>query len=125
FNQSEFEEAIKLYTKAKRAFERLGDYCESMFAENWIGNCYLRIGDAGQSLSIFERLSGLSEKKGYIWLFAQSLNALADAQTNINEFSKALDYADRSLGVSKQIQDENLMLRNLQVSVSIYLQLNN
>lgn len=121
YNQSEFEEAASLYEEAGRLFDGAGDAGEALFAEGWAGYCYLRIPDPARSARTFERLSEAYEKRNYKSLLAQSLHAMSDAQTSIDELSKALDYAGRSLEVSEQIQDTANQLRCLQQFVSMNL----
>ena len=101
--------------------------CESLFAESWFGNCLLRIQKRGgescdlrATVSTFER-----KKKKYRWLYAQALNAMSDGQSSINEISKALDHANRSMQVSEQIGDAGGVLRNLQQLMSMHLKLGN
>jgi CHAT domain-containing protein/Tfp pilus assembly protein PilF len=125
FNQSEFVDAAKCYSQAQRLFEQSGDTCESLFAESWFGNCLLRIPDTRRSLATFERLSQTFEERKYRWLYAQSLNAISDAQSSINEISKALDLANRSMQASEQIEDAGGVLRNLQQLISMNLKVGN
>ncbi|HVG19298.1 MAG TPA: CHAT domain-containing protein [Blastocatellia bacterium] len=125
YNRVELETAIAHYTEAKRLFEQAGDACETLFAESWIGYCYLRIPDTKRSLPTFERLAKAAEERNYKALLAQSLHATADAQTSIDELSKALEYAERSLKISEEIQDKANVLRCLQVFLSVNLKLGN
>lgn len=121
YNQSEFEQAASLYAEAGRLFGLSGDAGEALFAESWAGYCYLRIPDFARSVRTFEHLCEAYEKRKYKSLLAQSLHAMSDAQTSIDELSKALDYARRSLEVSEQIQDTANQLRCLQQFVSMHL----
>ncbi|HZG54423.1 MAG TPA: CHAT domain-containing protein, partial [Pyrinomonadaceae bacterium] len=121
YNQSELEAAASLYEEAGQMFDRAGNAGEALFAEGWAGYCYLRIPDSARSVRTFERLSEAYEKRKYKSLLAQSLHAMSDAQTSIDELSKALDYAGRSLAVSEQIQDTANQSRCLQQFASMNL----
>jgi CHAT domain-containing protein len=122
YDESEFEQAIDSCAQARRLFRDSGDACEALFAENWVGNCYLRIPDIEHALSIFEYLYRISKDRSYRWLVGQSLNGLTDAETSVREFSRALDYANQKLELSAQIQDPNGILMTLQQPVNMYLQ---
>lgn len=119
----EFEEALALYSRARDLFTLAGNECEALFAESWRGYCSLRIPRVKESLETFARLSQIYENKNYRSLHAQSLNALSDAELSVNEFSKALDYADRSLKISKEIDDTVNVVRSYGQVVSVLLNL--
>jgi CHAT domain-containing protein/Flp pilus assembly protein TadD len=125
YNRAELEAAATQYAEAKRLFEQSGDTCEALFAESWVGYCYLRIPDTKRSLPAFERLAKAAEERNYKALLAQSLHATADAQTSLDELSKALEYAERSLKISEEIQDKTNVLRCLQLFLSVNLKLGN
>jgi CHAT domain-containing protein/tetratricopeptide (TPR) repeat protein len=118
---SEYEKSIKLFSEAKKLFDHSGASQEARFADLWVGNCYLRT-DAERSLKILEPLSQTFERKQYRWLLAQSLNSLSDAESSKRNFSKTLEYSTRSLNISKAIDDSEMMLRNMQLPVSMHQQ---
>jgi CHAT domain-containing protein/tetratricopeptide (TPR) repeat protein len=122
YDRSEFEQAIDAYSTARRLFAEPEDRCEALFAESWIGNCYLRIPDAKHSFSIFRRLSNVSKLKGYRWLFGQSLNGLTDAETSASEPSRALEYANEKLALSAKLQDLNGVLMTLEQPLNMHLE---
>ncbi len=123
YNRGELERAISFYREAASLFGRAGNEGEAMFAEGWAGYCYLRIPDTDRAAQVFERLSRVYDERNYRSLLAQSLHALSDIQTSLDEVSKALDYARRSLEVSEQVQDTANQLRCLQQFVSMHLKL--
>ncbi|HVQ39170.1 MAG TPA: tetratricopeptide repeat protein, partial [Pyrinomonadaceae bacterium] len=92
FNKGEFEHAIEGYSRARTSFAQKGDIPEALFAESWVGYSRLRIPQTKESAELFEKLSETFAAHKYGSLLAQSLHALADAQSSLNEFSKALDY---------------------------------
>lgn len=125
YYRSEYDAAIELYAKAGGLFSEAGDEGEALFSESWLGYCYLRIPDTGRSLAIFRRLAGVYEAKHYRSLFAQSLQAQADALSSLDQYSGALDSANRALQVFEQIGDAVGSLRCLQSFVSMHLTFGN
>jgi CHAT domain-containing protein len=119
FNQSEFNDAINLFTDAGREYGQGGDSCEALVAEQWVGLCRLRVPDAGRKPDAFERLAAVSEERGYSSLLAQSLHALGDASSSADEPSRALEYAGRARKISEQIGYTENDVRCLQLYVSI------
>jgi CHAT domain-containing protein len=117
----EFEKALSLYPRAHDLFMQAGNECEALFALSWTGYCYLRIPKVNESLETFEQVSKIYGEKGYRSLQAQSLNALSDAELSINEFSKSLNYASRSLKLSEAIDDRPNVVRSYGQIVSIQL----
>lgn len=124
YNKSEFEDAVSLFNEAWRGFKSSGDTCEALFIESWIGFSELRL-PGKESQQTFDRLTGIFEKKSYKSLEAQSLHALSDANTDQNELSKVLKYAERALKLSEAIQDDSTRLRCLQQFVSMNLKFGN
>jgi CHAT domain-containing protein/cytochrome c-type biogenesis protein CcmH/NrfG len=124
YDRSEFEASITLFTEAKKQFDKIGDECESLFAESWIGYNELRL-TSDNSQRRFERLNEVYSNKSYQSLLAQSLHATSDALTRLNEFSRVLDYAGRALTKAEAIEDDSTRLRCLQQFISMNLQLGN
>lgn len=125
YNKAEYAQAIETFSKARELFAQTADECEMLFAEAWVGYCYLRIPDPEKSQQTFQRLSRVFEAKNYKSLFAQSLLAQADALNAQNEFSKVLEQANRALAVSEQIDDHANAVRCLQAGTSMHLILGN
>lgn len=124
-NQSrdtEYEQAIKSYSRARDLFEHTGDTCESVFANVWIGISHLRIASK-ESLRILEPLVPVLENKSYKYLLAMCLNGIGDAQFSQRELTKSLDFGNRAYEASEEIRDFNGMLRNLQFPVAVQQQL--
>ncbi|MDQ3666547.1 MAG: CHAT domain-containing protein [Acidobacteriota bacterium] len=120
YNQSEFEPAIQLYTDALRQFKALGNSCEALSTESWIGYSELRRAGTG-ARERFQRLAKLYEEKSYKSLQAQAIHALSDAWTDDNELSKVLDLAGQALRIAEAIQDDSTKLRCLQQFVTMNL----
>ena len=121
YKRGEFDQAGKLYSQASESFARIGDDPEALLAESWIGYSGLRIPKIEESLEIFQRLCREFEARNYRSLFAQALHSLADAESSLSEFSKALDYAHQASKVSQEIEDKSTAVRCLQLDLSMRL----
>ncbi|HEX5890687.1 MAG TPA: CHAT domain-containing protein [Pyrinomonadaceae bacterium] len=124
YDRSEFEPSIELLTEAQKLFAAIGNDCEALFAESWIGYNELRL-TGKSSQQRFEQLAQTYSTRGYQSLLAQSLHGLSDALTSENEFSKVLDNASRALTKAEEIDDEATRLRCLQQFVSMNLRFGN
>ena len=121
YNRAEWQQAIKLFSESRELLAQAGNEAEVLFSEAWIGYCHLRIPDPTVSLELFERLSRIFEAKNYRSLFAQTVLAIADSQNAQNEYSRVLERARQSLGLSEQIDDRANAVRCLQASTSVQI----
>lgn len=125
FNRNEFDNAIQLFSLAADVFMKSADLPEALFARSWVGYSTIRISRAEEGVRIFEELSIKFEERGYKFFHAWALTALGDAHSSANEFSKTLEYANRGLDASEQVEDTANAMRCLSQRVSMYLMLNN
>ena len=121
FNKNELDDAIRLFTSVEESFRKLGDIPEALFARSWLGYSLLRIPKPEAGIQMFDGLSSEFEQREYTCLLAVALNALGDAYSSLNEFSKTLDFASRSLKISEQVQDSANAMRCLSQRVSMHL----
>lgn len=119
YNKAEWTHAVELFAQAQVAFLESGDDAESLFAESLGGYARLRIPDP--ATEVFRRLSHVFESREYRSLFAQSLLGEADVSAARNEFSKVLEYANRSLAASEKTGDIPGAVRGLQARTSMQL----
>lgn len=125
YDQSDLENAIDHYNRAKIILESAGDACEAKYADYRLGHCYLMQSKSGPSLAVFEKLARDCEKAQYKWLLAQSLYSVANVQVGLNNYSAALDSSTRCLEISGQINDSNGVARATQQMAQEYVYLNN
>jgi CHAT domain-containing protein len=125
YNRTEYKQAIELFSKARELFANTSDEGEQLFADAWVGYCYLRLQQPDVSIETFERLATVFAAKKYRSLQAQALMAIADGLTAGNEYSKSLERARQSLAVSEQIQDRANAVRCFQAETSTQLILGN
>lgn len=113
YNRSEFESSIDSYARAKSLFEKVSDQCEADMAESWIGYGYARLSEAGKCVELFGRLNPRFIQREYKRLYAYGLNAVADAYTSKDEFSRVIKYANQSMQIARKLGDDSGVLRNL------------
>lgn len=123
--QFEAEEAIDYYTRARLLFERAGDVGEAQYVEYPLAHCYLLQSKSEVSLAAFENVARACKENRYRWLLAQSLNAIANAQMSLNNYSLALDSSQRSLAISEQINDISGVIKTKAQLAQEYLALGN
>lgn len=113
YNQSEFERSIGCYARAKSLFVKVGNQCEAEMAESWMGYGYARLPDWVECVGVFNGLNRRFIQKGHKGLHAYGLNAIADAYTSKDEFSRAIEYANQSMQIARELGDVSAILRNL------------
>jgi CHAT domain-containing protein/Tfp pilus assembly protein PilF len=123
--KSKFSEAGEFFAKAKQLFDETHNTPEAIFAEHWVSYCYYQTAQAGQSLKISERLARDCEEKSYQWLLSLSFNLLGNAEADFNEYSKAVEYTQRSLLLSEQLSDTYGTQKNLVQLANEYRSLGN
>jgi CHAT domain-containing protein/tetratricopeptide (TPR) repeat protein len=105
FYNNNFDEALKLYSRAKEIFEREGDICEAIYISYPTGYCYLRLLKSEPGLAIFNSLAQSYERLQYKRLLAQTFSAMAYANQDLRDFSTAITNTTRSLKISEGIGD--------------------
>lgn len=122
---SKLEVAVHYYSRAKETFEQIGDPGEALYAEYPLGHSYLLQAKSELSLATFQRVAGLCEMRQYKWLLAQTLNAIANVQIGLTNYSEALDASHRSLELSKQIGDTTGVIKTTNQLAQQYFRLGN
>src|SRR5205807_4546339 len=77
------------------------------------------------SLSAFKEVARSSQSRQYKWLLAQALNATANVQIGLNDYSAALDASERSLEISQLIGDTTGVIKTTDQLAQEYLYLGN
>jgi CHAT domain-containing protein/tetratricopeptide (TPR) repeat protein len=119
------KENLDLFTEARDLFERAGDFPESRFAEYWMSFCHFREHDQERSKQILEPLLLLCENRGYSSLQSRGLYLLSAIQFDLNEHSKAVDFALRSVELSARTNDSVALLSAFDALVEYYRYLGN
>ncbi|MDQ3818242.1 MAG: CHAT domain-containing protein [Acidobacteriota bacterium] len=124
-NDNDPESALDYYWKAQRIFNLAGDEGESVYAEYPLGHAQLLNHRSETSLSIFRRVARSAESKHYEWLYAQALNALANVQIGLNDYSTAIDNSNRSREISERINDLSGLMKTADQLAIEYTRLGN
>jgi CHAT domain-containing protein len=125
YDKAEWQTGIEFFTQAREVLSHSANSIEALFAEAWIGYCYLRIPDREKASELFQRLAQAFERRKYKSLFAQSLMAQADILSNENEYSKVLEKANVSLVLSERLEDYANVVRSLNAVMSTQLTFGN
>ncbi|HYL99089.1 MAG TPA: CHAT domain-containing tetratricopeptide repeat protein, partial [Blastocatellia bacterium] len=96
-DRNQFKDALPLYRAAQVSFRRLGDVCESEFAEYRIGHCLVRQSKCASAVAILERLRRSSEEHSYKWMEMRCRVCLADGLIDLGQYSHAVDESTRAL----------------------------
>ncbi len=112
YNQSEIESSIASYARAKSLFEKVGNQCEAEMAESWMGYGYARLPNWAECLRVFNSLNRRFVQNRHKGLQAYGLNAVADAYTSKDEFSRVIEYAKQSMHIARELEDVSVILRN-------------
>lgn len=120
-----FRDAAGTFEKARATFESAGDGPEIYFSEYWIGYSYHQSTRSREGLAVLRKLIQLCQQKGYKWLLAQALNASANIQTVLKNYSEGISETDQSLALSEQIGDSYTTQKNLAQQADKYRTLGN
>lgn len=118
-------EDLDLFGRAEQLFEQAGDVGEAKVGEYWISFCHYRQHDQEQSRAILEPLASFCEASGYLWLRVRCLYLLSAIQYEINEHSKAVDFALRSAELAGRTDDSVGMLNATSSLIEYYRHLGN
>src|ERR1700730_11090986 len=110
WGQWKVEENLSLFDRARQSFDEAGDFCESQFAHYWIAFCHYREHRERESLAIVEPLASACERSGFIGLLVRTLYLQSIVHFNLNEHSKAIDFARRSFEIAERTNDSVAML---------------
>ena len=119
------KENLSLFTDARELFEQAGNFPESRFADFWISFCHFRDHDQGRSRQVLDPLLLICENRSYSWLQSRGLHLLSAIQFDLNEHSKAIDFALQSVRVAERINDSVALLNATDALVEYYRYLGN
>lgn len=118
-------ENLDLFSRAEQLFKQTGDVGEAKVGEYWISFCRYRQHEQEQSRAILEPLASFCEASGYLWLRVRCLYLLSAIQYEINEHSKAVDFALRSVELAERTNDSVGMLNATSSLIEYYRHLGN
>jgi CHAT domain-containing protein/Flp pilus assembly protein TadD len=100
-------EAVWLYRKAGKIFDRGGDFPEAGLADLHTGKNLIWASRLDEAVAVLQRLSRAADERKFLWLQSQALAQLGNAFFALNNFSKALDCAHQSLKIAERIGDRD------------------
>lgn len=103
--RTQYKDALPMFVMARDFFSRAGDEWEARICDYWIGYCESQQDRLSESTALLTALADYSKNKNYHWLLGQALCWLAANHVEINEHSKAIEFADRGLSVTEGIND--------------------
>ena len=121
----EVKQNLNLFTEARDLFEQAGDFPESRFADYWISFCHFREHDQGRSRQVLDPLLLICENRSYASLQSRGLYLLSAIQFDLNEHSKAVDFALQSVRVSERTNDSVALLNASDALIEYYRYLGN
>ena len=125
YAKSRLSEAVDLFEKAATTFDQSGDHVEVSHARFWKAYCYLEGLDTQRGLTILTDLTRDCEQHNYRWLLMKTLQKTSSAKYNLKEYSNAIDYATRALGLAQLIGDEIGAFDALDTLTELYRAINN
>lgn len=125
YARADFPNAAAAYGKAKEIFEGAGDYREANIAKYWLGYSHLAGGETQRSLSLLIPLAQVCTRESFKWLLMRTLHTLSSAHFNLNDYSKAIDYCNRSLRLAEQLGDTVGTFNALSVLIEYYRYIGN
>ena len=108
FDQSNFPKAAELFVSAQKTFDQVGDLPESLAAGIPIAHVKALDTDS-EGQEVIAKVISACEEKRYKWLLGQALVKRAHIQSNLNNYSDAIDDSHRALKIFEELKDLNGM----------------
>ena len=124
FTQSKISDAIEFFSRARNAFDKVGDDPETLSAAGAIAHGAAVQPDLELGLQILGRIIPVCESKGRKWLLAQMLTERAHIQSNLNNYSEAITDGNRALSLFQELGDLSGTLNSFVQIASLHLFLN-
>lgn len=123
--QANNTQAIEAFGRAKRIFMEVGDEREALLADYYIAYSYSDKADLQHSKSMYEQLSPVFRRRNFIWLLMRVNVGLSVANFSLNNYSRAIEFASRSLELAKQMNDGNGALNAWSCLIEYYRYIGN
>jgi CHAT domain-containing protein/cytochrome c-type biogenesis protein CcmH/NrfG len=122
--QSRVDEANKIFESALSTFRKVGDVPEALATEATIAHGATVQPNLAKGQEVLAHVIPECEARRYKWLLAETISERAHIQTNLNNYSEALDDSERALQLSQELQDTSGTLGKLSQLAGLYLFLN-
>ncbi|HYV07046.1 MAG TPA: CHAT domain-containing protein [Blastocatellia bacterium] len=123
FRDWKLRDACHTFESAALQFENLGDHAEACNARYLEAHCYLRLPELEAAHDLFSDLETTARTKKYRWLQSRAGDGLAELYFSRNEYSRAIEFARRSLDLSRSLSNDAGIGRSCSQLTEIYLQL--
>jgi CHAT domain-containing protein len=123
FREWKLREACHAFANAALKFERLGDSAEASYARYLEAHCYLRLPELQAARNLFNDVRKTARARKYKWLESRAYDGLAELHFTRSEYSRAIEFARRSLELSRSISNAACIGRSCFQLSEIYLQL--
>ncbi|HSF23492.1 MAG TPA: tetratricopeptide repeat protein, partial [Blastocatellia bacterium] len=101
FQEWKLRDACHAFENAAVQFEKLGDSAEASYARYLEAHCYLRLPELEAARDLFNDLERTAQAKKYRWLESRADDGLAELYFSRSEYSRAIEFARRSLELSR------------------------
>lgn len=119
--KNDHEGAMKAFKNASDIFRSNGDKWNDAICGYWIGYTHNRQTRIPESTTVFKQL--IAQNEANKWLSSQVLNSLAFNTSAVRQYSKSLEYNERSVILAEKLFDTYLMQKNLSQRAVIYRRL--
>lgn len=124
FRNSRITESTQLFVHARDVFEEAGDVPEMLAAEAAIAHAAVVEPDLVRGRELLARLVRVTDTNNYKWLLAQCLTEQAHLDSNLINYSKAIDDGKRALQLFTKLEDLSGVLGTFLQLASLHLFLN-
>jgi len=123
FQKWKLRSACDAFDNAALQYERVGDLPEASYARYLEAHCYLRVPDLEAAQKLFDNVRNAARVKAYVWLESRADDGLAEVHFSLSEYSLAIEFARRSLELSRLVSNAACISRSSFQLSEIYLQL--
>jgi CHAT domain-containing protein/tetratricopeptide (TPR) repeat protein len=103
--RSDFSEAAGLFASAQKKFNQVGDTPESLAVANAIAHAAALEPDSAKGQKVLTELVAVCKARQYKGLHAQALINRAHIQSNLNNYSEAINDSREALEIFQEVKD--------------------
>jgi CHAT domain-containing protein/tetratricopeptide (TPR) repeat protein len=121
FEESNFRKAAELFTSAQKTFDQVGDQPESLAAAILIAHVAALEADS-EGQEVIAKVVSDCQARRYKWLLGQALIKRAHIQSNLNNYSDAIEDSRQALQIFQDLKDlYNMFVSSSQLANLHYL----
>jgi CHAT domain-containing protein/tetratricopeptide (TPR) repeat protein len=123
FDESNFPKAAELFAAAQKTFDQVGDHPESLATAIPAAHV-AALETHSEAEEVITKVVSDCKAKRYKWLLGQALVKRAHIQSNLNEYSEAIDDSRQALQIFQELKDLTNTLVTFGQLASLHLSLN-